>query len=419
MTEVTVVLPKLHKGQRKCYRERKRFNTVNCGRRWGKTLFGIYLVCLTALDGHPAGWFAPEYKYLLPAWEECKRRLAPITKRTSEQQKLIELHTGGTIEFWSMSDEDAGRSRKYKRVVMDESAMVLNLESIYNNAIRPTLSDLIGDAWMLSTPKGMNFFRRRWDLGQKGGDKYSSWTMPTSTNPYIAASEIAEAKAELPERVFRQEFLAEFLEDAGGVFTGVRDAINPVAPVRRGDALILAGQHVGPFVMGVDLARYNDFTVISVVDSTGKQIFFLRLQGMPWERQCDQIEKVAKIFPSVTIVVDATGMGDPVAEMLINRGLMVTPYKISATSKKALIDNLAMRIERKEALLLDVDEQTRELVAYEYQRTPSGRFTTNAPEGMHDDTVIALGLCYVNAVGMIIELGSRFPGEVEEDDPFD
>jgi hypothetical protein len=67
-------------------------------------------------------------------------------------------------------------------------------------------------------------------------------------------------------------------------------------------------------------------------------------------------------------------------------------YQFTNASKEALIDNLAMRIEAGTVRLMDVPAQTNELLAYQYELTPSRNVRMNAPQGMHDDCVIALGL---------------------------
>ena len=92
------------------------------GRRFGKTTYGLHRLIRPALDGFPVAWFAPSYKYLTEAWREFERALKPVVVRKNATEHRIELVTGGSIDFWSLKDEDAGRSRKYKRVVVDEAA---------------------------------------------------------------------------------------------------------------------------------------------------------------------------------------------------------------------------------------------------------------------------------------------------------
>lgn len=189
------------------------------GRRYGKTTLGIDLAVEPALRGYPVGWFNPTYKLLSEAWRDLKRTLEPVTRSRSETEHRIELITGGVVEAWTLEDASAGRGRKYKRAVFDEAAMARNLEEAWEQAVRPTLTDLQGDAWFLSTPKGFNYFHTLFERGQDPAKPdYASWQMPSSTNPYLPASELEMARLELPERVFRQEYEASFVDDASMIF---------------------------------------------------------------------------------------------------------------------------------------------------------------------------------------------------------
>ena len=216
--EQRIQLSAPHPGQEIMIKQAKRYNVGCCGRRFGKSLFGLDLLIArgerTALTGFPVAWFAPTYKLLIEAWDQARSILRPITTRSHAQERRIELTTGGMLEFWTMDDEDPARSRKYARVVIDEAAMVRGLLPRWQQAIRPTLTDYQGDAWFFSTPKGRNDFASLYDTAGEGGD-YARWRMPTSANPFIAPEEIEAARRELPDLVFRQEYLADFVDFAG------------------------------------------------------------------------------------------------------------------------------------------------------------------------------------------------------------
>jgi len=117
-------------------------------------------------------------------WQELKAILEPIVANKSEQERRIELITKGSIEMWSLDSMDTARGRGYALVVLDEAAMAPNLETVWTAAIRPMLTDEQGDAWFLSTPKGMNYFKTLFDRGQDPANReWASWQMPTSENP--------------------------------------------------------------------------------------------------------------------------------------------------------------------------------------------------------------------------------------------
>ena len=372
-----------------------------CGRRFGKTTLGVHRLLGPALAGYPVGWFAPKYKYLLEAWREFKRVLRPVIRRKDETEKRIELIGGGVLEFWSLQDEDAGRSRKYKRVAIDEAGLCKNLETAWNAAIRPTLTDLRGDADLYGTPKGRNFFWAAFAWGQDRLEPdWAAWRFPTIANPFIDPAEVEDARRKMPERLFRQEYEAEFLENAGGVFRRVSESID-----RGRRANLTAAEPGRSYSQGVDLARVEDFTVVATLDNGQKQVYFDRFNQISWERQIAAIRHAAGIFRPV-IYVDSTGVGDPIFERLYNARLDAQPYHLTNASKQLLIDNLAMQLERGAVRLMDVPEQEAELQAYAYELTPSRNVRMGAPEGMHDDTVIALALAAWGASGAGVRIDS-------------
>jgi hypothetical protein len=391
MLTTRVALSRYHAGQQRMSDESRRFNVGACGRRFGKTKKAKRKSAETLLAGDPVGWFAPTYKVLLEAWDELVATLAPVTKRSNATDRTIRLVTGGVLEFWTLEDPDAGRSRKYKRVIIDEAGMCASLGEAWNSAIRPTLADLRGDAWFMGTPKGRNFF---WEVFQRGGSDewadWMSWQMPTSANPYIDPAEIEDMRREMPERKFQQEVLAQFLDDAGGVFRGVRAraTLAPQAPTG------------GQYVMGVDWGKSNDYTVISVIDvQARKQVALDRFNMIDYAVQRGRLQALTQIWRPVTILAEANSIGTPIIEQLQRDGLPVQPFTTSNASKAQIIEGLALAFERAQIDLIDDATQTMELESYEMARTATGMPKYGAPSGLHDDTVIALALSYHAAYG--------------------
>lgn len=341
--------------------------------------------------GAPVAWFSPTYKMLLEVWRNLANVLQPAATRINVQERRIELVTNGLIEMWSLENPDAVRGRKYKRVVIDEAAIVPGFDNAWNMVIRPTLMDLHGDAWFLSTPKGMNGF---WRLYQKGQDPqetdWKSWKLPTSANPYIMASEIEAARRSLPELVYTQEILAEFLPDAAGVFRRVMDAATVIE-----QAGAISGHH---YIMGVDLARRVDFTVCIVMDISvqpAQAVYMDRFNEIAWEVQVGRIKALVDRFGIETMIVDQTGVGDPIVEQLQREtAIGVTGYQFTNATKAVAVESLALAFERGEIGIIPDPMLIAELQAFESERLPSGMVRYAAPPGMHDDTVMSLALAY-------------------------
>lgn len=206
-----------HSGQQAVIDAARRFNVLCCGRRWGKSNLAQDLLMDQedktngALNGFPVAYFAPTYKMLMDVWRSVNLNFFDIIREKSETEKRVELYTGGIIDFWSLEDPNSIRGRKYRRVVLDESATARNLKEAWLNVIRPTLTDLKGDAWFLSTPKGKNNYFYDLFNNQDIYDDWISWQLPTVANPFISEAEVKEAENQLDPLTFAQEYLASFV----------------------------------------------------------------------------------------------------------------------------------------------------------------------------------------------------------------
>ena len=370
--EKEIVLNTPHKGQEQVLSEAERFNVLCCGRRWGKSKLAVNLVSETSIDGDPAGYFTPTYKLLEGTFKDCLNVLSPIIQKKHDNQ-FIELITGGVIEFWSLDNPLAGRSRKYKRAVVDEGAFVKSLWESWTQSIRPTLTDLKGDAWFLSTPKGKNDFFRLFMRGKHQEPNWMSWQMSTYTNPFIDPLEIDDAKNDLPEIAFSQEYMAEFNDNIANPF-GYAQIQQCTYPLSQAPAVCY----------GIDLAKSFDYAVIIGLDRNQNVCYLDRWQS-DWRTTVNKV----LALPNVPMAIDSTGVGDPIGEE-IAKTRDVELFKFSSQSKQQLMEGLALQIQQRkitfpEGFIKD------ELEYFEYEYTRTG-VRYSAPAGLHDDCVCALAL---------------------------
>ncbi len=209
--EVDFFLQTLHPSQDFILTNAKRFNHLRCGRRFGKTTL-IEELSSISLDGKRVGVWFPTYKDLSEVWKDLKKTYSPVISKQNEQLKQIELVTGGLIDFWSMEEPDSGQGRKYHRAIIDEAAKAQKLYQAWENTIRPTLTDYRGDAFILSRPKGKN---NGFYLLEEKHRQFENWSFhhyTTYDNPFIDPNEIEEAKLQLDDITFRQEYLAEYVD---------------------------------------------------------------------------------------------------------------------------------------------------------------------------------------------------------------
>ena len=385
-TPRTIKLPPFHPRQREIARDETRFRVAACGRRFGKTRLGAALCMMTAGTGGRAWWVAPSYPVALVGWRLIKRLSAQYPgAEVRVSERLIVLPNGGEIQVRSADNPDSLRGEGLDFLVMDECAFIQ--EEAWQEALRPALSDRIGRALFISTPKGQNWFWRIWQrCMDEHDDEWRGWQLPTADNPYIAASEIEAARLSLPERIFAQEYLAQFLDDAGGVFRRVMDA----AVADPQDTPIAHHE----YVFGVDWGRTNDFTAIAVIDVTAVSCVYLdRFNQIDYATQMGRLTALYERFRPRAIVAEANSMGQPLIEQLQRAGLPVVAFTTTAASKPILIDDLTLAFERRVLRIIPDPVLINELQSYEGQRMATG-MRYGAPAGMHDDTVIALALAY-------------------------
>lgn len=384
-----------HPGQHEILDSDARFKIVACGRRWGKTVCAAYWLAREALrpGAEQCWWVGPGYEVLDPGWQTMQDALPPelvADKKRSKPYQLT-LVDGTRIGFRTTnSDELVGVG--LDALVIDEAAQVSKQR--WQRDLRPTLTDTLGDMMAISTPRGRNWFHEWFTRGQSADHAaVESWTAPSYGNPHIPDSEIDSARDEVPDRVFKQEYLAQFLDDAGGVFERVRERI-----VGDYDHDNTDGE--GPYSIGVDFARHQDWTVITALDGTGRLVGFERMRDVSWPQIQAAIERMHRQYGGWAYV-DASRDNKIVAD-LETAGIDVEPVKFTAQTKRDLIENLATQIEQEGLTIPEVPELINELQIFEYETTPAGNVRYHAPEGFHDDCVDSLALAargYAESLG--------------------
>lgn len=389
MSTIRIELEATHNAQEEVLRHLARFNVINCGRRWGKDVLARRLYIEPGLHGKYCAWFNPNYTMLTDTWREVSNLLFPIAKRMSVQERRIELITGGILDMWSLDAVNSARGRRYHRAIVNEAAFAPNLLDAFNNVIRPTLIDYQGDAFFLSTPNGKNDYHTMYQWGESGRKDWKSFRYPTSTNPFIPKSEIELARESMTERSYQQEIEAAFIDDGGGVFRNVRAC---AIAERVNEPLV---NHT--YVAGLDWALSNDYTVLSIIDSTDKALVYTdRFNGIDYSLQRERIKATCDRFGVRVVVAEENAMGKPNNDMLRRMGVKVRDFTTTATTKADIIEELAASFERGAIKIPNDPILIGELEAYESQRSPSGGVRYSAPDGMHDDLVMSAAFGWSN-----------------------
>jgi len=372
------------------HKSQARFKVLAAGRRWGKTRLGVNECLDIASQGGRAWWVSPSYKTSEVGWRPLKRIGSKIGAEVRLVDRQVILPGGGSVQVRSADDPNSLRGEGLDFVVLDECAFMK--EAAWVEALRPSLSDRQGKALFISTPKGHNWFWRHFQRGLDGGDEWASFHYPTSSNPYIVPDEIEAARHSLPERIFLQEYEAQFLDDAGGVFRRVMECATATE--------LDSAREGRQYIAGVDVATLVDFTVVSVFDVESKeQVFMDRFNRVDYSVLEDRLDALYRRFNLDAMVIEANSIGQSVIEAMVDRGLSIIPFTTTSGTKQAAIQQLQAAFEHGEITILPDPIQVGELQSYEGQRTPSGSWKYAAPEGLHDDTVMAMAIAWESVGG--------------------
>lgn len=360
-----------HINQRKILDDPNRFVVLMCGRRFGKSELAQIKIIKNAVKGEQLAYITPTYKLA----KEFFNKLSETLPFPSNQSDLkIQFPNKGSVEFFTGERLNNLRGRKFHGTIIDEASFIPDLEQGWLNSIRPTLTDYKGWALFLSTPRGKNYF---YSLVMNNSEGWSSYKFTTYDNPYIDHTEIDEARKQLPAPVFEQEYLANPMENAANPFGSehIRKCI------RNGSGEVVC--------YGIDLAKSYDWTVIIGLNAAGQVVHFERFQK-DWYLTKQHI----KALPRKPILIDSTGVGDPIFEELQREGLMIEGLKFTQNSKQQLMVGLQNGIHQG---LIGYPEGiiVQELEVFEYQFTANG-VRYSAPSGFNDDAVVALALAWQN-----------------------
>lgn len=371
----------LYPKQSRAFFNDKRISCCEASTKAGKTHGGITWLSEEAiLNGAPGRnfwWIAPVYAQAKIAFRRMKRALPEAIYIKNEAEMTMTLPNGAVISFKTGEKPDNLYGEDVFAAVIDEASRMRE-ESFH--AVRSTLTATRGKLRCIGNVKGRkNWFYILCRKGQSGHPEihYEKITALDAVRAKVLDKrEIFEAKELLPEAVFRELYLAEPSDDGGNPF-GTKNVENAFRPANAR----------GPVVAyGADLAKSFDWTVLTGLDSRGVQSYFERWQGP----LAAATARIGAVIGQKKTAIDATGMGVMPAEVLQKASDSIIPYTFTAKTKQVLIEGLVVAIQRGEIIITD---QTTfdEMMEFEYQYTRTGVIYT-APEGFHDDCVIALAL---------------------------
>lgn len=377
-----------HKNQQKIHRAinegSEKYYLLNIGRQFGKTLLAANQLLYWALNnkGAKCAWVSPVYKQSKKVFGEVYKAFAKrpeIYRGVNQSDLLLEYVTGSTIQFFSAERYDNIRGFTFDYLVCDEFAFMD--EKAWTEVLRATVLVKGKKVLLISTPKGKNHF---YNLYQFDGvnPQYKAFTMTSYDNPLIIPSEIDDAKATLPDHVFRQEYLAEFIDGGVSLFTDIQINNHP--------------EETNRYFAGIDVGRADDYTVLTILNEKGQMVLCERWRQTEWNHITKAITSILEKYRPETLI-EVNSIGDAIYEMLINLNptMYIDPFVTTSKSKQDIIEQLMVANQEKNLTILDYNWLLKELEVFTYQYNPKSRtLKYSAPSGFHDDGVMSLAIAY-------------------------
>lgn len=302
---------------------------------------------------------------------------------------ILYFPNGSYLDFGSAENPENLEGFAYDYIVINEAGICLKKPDLWQYTILPMSKRAI--VKFVGTPKGKNLFHKLYIRGKdEEKTEWGSYKYTAYESPFWEDNELDEIKANTPSNVFKQEFLGMFLDENAGVFRKIRSCLNPnIQKLEK-------GKPKRNYIMGVDLAKTQDFTVIIVADEqTREVVYFERFNKIDWMFQKKKIFNVHKRFNYAITMIDESGVGKAIYDDL--KKVMQSKlkgYSITGANKSDLIESLVLAIESQSIYYYDIPALLNELEIYEYNVTRSKNISYSAPEGFHDDAVIALALLW-------------------------
>jgi RNA-binding protein YhbY len=361
-----------------------KYFVVSIGRQFGKTLLGENQALKWAVENNwKIGWISPTYKQCKKVFKEIVRAMGknPFITSANHSDLVLNFTTGSTMLFYSAEAYDSIRGETFDALVGDEVAFWK--PEAWNEVLKATVLVKGKKVLLLSTPKGKNQFYTLFNQSINN-DNYHSFYGTSFDNPFIERSEIEDARRMLPDHIFRQEYLAEFLDDASSVFRNIKECIE-------------IGEETRTLFAGVDLGRADDYTVLTIVDQNNKEVYCERWRHLEWSTIINNVvTQLNKYKPNV--LIESNGAQDAIYEQIRDKvnynKSKVKPFVTTSKSKQAIVENLIVAFENKEIGILGKDWQVSELETFTYEYNLKTRtIKYSAPSGLHDDYVMSRAIC--------------------------
>ena len=341
--------------------------------------------------------------YVSPTLKQCKEIYRAIVSaiyhsgiitRKNSTDFLIELNNGSTIAFKSAEQRDNLRGYTCNGILCIDEAAFIEDEIYY--IIAPWVDYHKAVTLFTSTPwTKSGFFYRFYNMGMEGTDgvKTIDWTdskYKEEMDTVMPPERLEEYRHIFPKNQFKTEYLGEWLDDEGSVFTDFIKCIkfNELKPTDK-------------LVVGIDWSNQggNDDTVMTIMTLEGKEVYVEAMNNLgPLNQMRHIVSFLGKIQNQIVEVVsEVNSLGKPYTATLKEKlpHLSIREFVTSNQSKGEIISNLQVAFEEGTIEILPDEKQNRQLSTYSAVYNPTTKVVTyNAPMGLKDDMVMALAFAW-------------------------
>ena len=361
----------------------QKYYVLNIGRQFGKSLLATNQALFWLLNKKcDVAWVSPVYNQANKVYEQTVKAFYenPFMIPRKDGQKLrMEFCNGSTLQFFSAERYDNMRGFTFDYLIIDEFAFIA--AEAWTEVLRATVLVKGKKVLLISTPNGKNHFYSLFMLDGIN-EQYKSFKMTSYDNPLIDPKEIDDAKITLPDHIFRQEYLAEFVDGGSSVF---------------GDLNYLEHNTGSRYYGGLDIARADDYTVLTIFNEVGNMVFIDRWRHDSWANIVRKAVEVMERYNAQTYI-EINSIGDPVFEMiksLLKNKNIIQPFLTTSKSKQDIIEQLAVANQNKEVSFLPLDWLKKEFDVFTYEYNPKTRnIKYSAPSGFHDDGIMSSAIGY-------------------------
>lgn len=372
------------------------FVAVSTGRQVGKTTIAIVIAAKWFLEnaGIHIGIFLPINKQCKNVFNRLESSLNELIVAKEVKVNKTDLtftsSSGSVIKFLG-SDNDSVRGFTFDAVIIDEANFIKN--EIFQAAIQPTFSVSLskkneeglvgfnGKVLMLSTPKTKNWFYG-FVMNEHGNKRYKTVRFTSEEGGLISKEFLAQVKKELPDYIYKNEYMGEFLDSGAGIFKYLNCILN--VDSKEG------------FYAGLDVASVTDYMSLTIQNRKGNVIFQGRWTGQSYNVLLDTVAEVLKEYGNPVCYVETNGVGQVPIELLRDAGCRVQEWHTSNQSKNDIIMRLASDFNLNRLTILDIEHVKEELDNFTVEYNKNGKAIYGGSNGYHDDTVMSLAICNYN-----------------------